>query len=93
MVKERMREDYRETVLEDETGPIIERPFELPLGVLQIEQESAKYGFIKNIYVAWSGRIDRFAESNMRNRNKTRLNRSVLTGGKVTVARAGLVDS
>jgi hypothetical protein len=64
----RIREDYKEQVLEDNEGPIIERPFELPLGVLQIEQEFERYGFIKNIYVAWSGRIDRVARSNERSR-------------------------
>ena len=64
----RIREDYKEQVLEDEDGPIIERAFEFPLGVLQIEQEFESYGFIKNIYVAWFGRIDRVARSNERNR-------------------------
>lgn len=40
-----MREDCRETVLENETGPIIEPPFELPLGVLQVEQKFCQVWF------------------------------------------------
>lgn len=64
----RIREDYKELVLEDSEGPIIERAFELPLGVLEINQDVAPYGLIKNIYVAWSGRIDRVARSNERSR-------------------------
>ena len=53
-----VREDYKWLVLSDGNGDIIERPFEIPLGVLEIEQEVAPYGYIKKIHVAWSGRID-----------------------------------
>ena len=36
---QRMREDYKWEILSDDEGPIIERPFELPLGVLEINDK------------------------------------------------------
>jgi len=52
-----VREDYKWTIL-DFNGPIIERPFELPLGVLELGELVPPYGYIAKIHVAWSGRID-----------------------------------
>jgi hypothetical protein len=62
-----IRADYREEkVLSDDEGLITERAFELPLGVLEIDEdirlpqwEAPKR--ISQIHVAWSGRIDRLA--------------------------------
>jgi PD-(D/E)XK nuclease superfamily len=64
----RIREDYKEQVLEDTNGPLIERPFEIPLGVLEINEHIEPYGMIKQIHVAWSGRIDRVTRAGERNR-------------------------
>jgi hypothetical protein len=72
-IAQSVRADYQWTILEDDAGPIIERPFELPLGVLEINAnirlpkwESAR--FVRNIHVAWSGRIDLIAFCNAMNR-------------------------
>lgn len=72
-VAQQMRADYQWTILEDSDGPIIERPFELPLGVLEIGDnvQLPKWNepkFVKNIHVAWSGRIDLVAHCNNMNR-------------------------
>ena len=72
-VAQQTRADYQWTILEDDLGPIIERPFELPLGVLEIHDdvklpkwnESKR---VENIHVAWSGRIDLVAWCNNMNR-------------------------
>lgn len=68
-----IRADYQIQILEDDAGPIIERPFEIPLGVLEINEKiklpvwpTAKN--VKNIHVAWSGRIDLAAFANIMNR-------------------------
>lgn len=61
----RVRVDYKEErVLSDADGYIIERPFEIPLGVLVFNQEVQlprwdRPRYVSNIHVAWSGRIDR----------------------------------
>jgi hypothetical protein len=59
--------------LSDNVGTIIERPFELPLGVLVMDAwiklpnwETPKY--VKEIHVAWAGRIDRIVGSEPFNR-------------------------
>lgn len=63
--------DYEWEILADDKGPIIERPFELPLAVLEFEQfpiegvQSA--GVPTKIHLAWSGRIDLLASINGRN--------------------------
>jgi hypothetical protein len=60
-----IREDYSsEKVLEDKDGKIIERAFEIPLGVLEIGSKLKlphwnEPQFVNQIHVAWSGRIDR----------------------------------
>lgn len=62
-----IREDYREErILSDDEGLIIERAFEIPLGVLEVNAwiklpQWEKPRYVKNIHVAWSGRIDRLA--------------------------------
>jgi hypothetical protein len=71
--------DYQWKVLSDNNGLLIERPFELPLGVLEVNAEIQLPHWpiprlVKRIHVAWSGRIDLVVESNERNRiadNKT----------------------
>jgi hypothetical protein len=61
----RVRVDYHdEQVLTDKTGLIVERAFELPLGVLEIGEDIQLPTWptpkrIDNIHVAWSGRTDR----------------------------------
>lgn len=71
--------DYQWEVLSDSNGLLIERPFELPLGVLevgawiQLPQWEQKQ-WVAFIHVAWSGKIDLFAHCNGKNRvadNKT----------------------
>jgi hypothetical protein len=64
--------DYAWTVLAD-SEPIIERPFELPLGVLDINTpiqlpDWPEPRLVKAIHVAWSGKIDLIAHTNNRNR-------------------------
>jgi hypothetical protein len=71
--------DYQWKVLSDNNGLLVERPFELPLGVLEVNEEIQLPHWptprlVKRIHVAWSGRIDLVVESNGRNRiadNKT----------------------
>lgn len=64
--------DYEWTVLAD-GAPIIERPFELPLGVLEINTQLQlpdwpEPRLVRAIHVAWSGKIDLVANVNNRNR-------------------------
>lgn len=69
--------DYHWEVLTDSSGPLVERAFELPLGVFDIEAtlnlpEGPLY--VKRIHVAWSGRMDVIVNVNGSNRvadNKT----------------------
>jgi hypothetical protein len=56
--------DYVDTTLSDDHGLLIERAFELPLGVLELDVDVPGFGHIDRIFVAWSGRIDRIAEVN-----------------------------
>lgn len=60
--------DFAWEILADTNGLIIERAFELPLGVLEVEIELPDFGRIDKIHVAWSGRIDVVATVNGRNR-------------------------
>lgn len=64
--QKRVRVDYEEEILSDEHGLIIERAFELPLGVLEINKpiKLPKWNeprIINQIHVAWAGRIDRLS--------------------------------
>lgn len=59
----RVREDYRWEILSDDKGLIVERAFELPLGTIPVnatiqlpEWEAPRP--VRNIIVAWSGRLD-----------------------------------
>lgn len=71
--------DYAWQILSDSSGPLIERAFELPFAVFEVdaeisvpEWETPRY--VKRIHVAWSGRIDVVTCANERNRvtdNKT----------------------
>lgn len=71
--------DYEWEIMADQNGPIIERAFELPMGVLEIEvsqalMESLNHGYVFadsnrytiRIHLAWSGRIDLIARVNSR---------------------------
>lgn len=65
--------DYQWSILRDNNGPLIERAFELPLGVLEVNTEIqlpewSTPRFIRKIHVAWAGRIDIVATSNGLNR-------------------------
>lgn len=65
--------DYQWNVLSDQNGLLVERAFELPLGVLEVNEEIQLPSWPKpvrvgRIHVAWSGRIDLVAECNFRNR-------------------------
>jgi hypothetical protein len=65
--------DYEWSVLSDNRGLLIERAFELPLGVLGVDTnirlpEWDTERFVSRIHVAWSGRIDLVAQTNGRNR-------------------------
>jgi PD-(D/E)XK nuclease superfamily len=66
--------DYQLSVLNDSAGtPIVERPFEIPLGVLDINRDVKlpswpEPQFVRTIHVAWSGRIDILAKCNERDR-------------------------
>lgn len=72
-------EDYTWSILSDSSGIICERPFELPLGVLEVNSNVQLPGwteprFVSHIHVAWSGRIDLVANCSGANRvidNKT----------------------
>jgi len=59
--------DYRIEILSDDKGPLIERAFELPLGVLEVGSEILLHNvptFVSHIHVAWAGRIDVVALAN-----------------------------
>lgn len=64
--------DYEWSVLSDDNGLLVERAFELPLGVLEVNAEISLPGkppfFVKEIHVAWSGKIDVVANANGCNR-------------------------
>lgn len=72
--------DYNMRILSDDRGPLIERAFELPLGVLEVNQyidfpaipekglTEKQPIFVKQIHVAWAGRIDVVAFCNGANR-------------------------
>lgn len=67
--------DYYTEILFDSAGPIVERAFELPLGVLEVKAflklpqwEHSRW--IERIHVAWSGRIDGLPQVNDKNRVK-----------------------
>lgn len=61
--------DYEWEILSDDKGPIIERAFEIPMGVLDIDLPTTYYSppdwggthFPARIHLAWSGRIDLIA--------------------------------
>ena len=64
--------DYELNILDD-TAPIIERPFEIPLGVLDVNTRIQLPHWpepqqVDVIHVAWAGRIDLAATINKRNR-------------------------
>lgn len=55
--------DYQWEVVSDNQGPLIERPFEIPLGVLEVNSEIhlphwENARFVGKVHVAWAGRID-----------------------------------
>ena len=60
-----VRVDYKEeSVRSDDHGLIVERPFEIPIGVLELNcdiqlPQWTEPQRVDNIHVAWSGRIDR----------------------------------
>jgi hypothetical protein len=65
--------DFQWNVLSDTSGLLIEQPFEVPLGVLEIDTEIQlphweQPRHVSHIHVAWSGRIDLVAETNGFNR-------------------------
>jgi hypothetical protein len=69
--------DYQWEILSDENGPVIERAFELPLGVLEVDAEirmpwlhegplphNITPTYVSHIHVAWSGRVDAIVHAN-----------------------------
>lgn len=59
--------DYQWELLSDDKGVLVERAFELPLGVVDVEAHIVYPGFsafVNKIHVAWSGRIDAVARAN-----------------------------
>lgn len=65
--------DYEWTILLNESAPIIERGFELPLGVLNVGADITLPCWpeprrVDNVHVAWSGRMDLLAFAHGRNR-------------------------
>lgn len=66
--------DYQWEIQSDDSGPLIERAFELPLGVVEVNdwidmpwlQESQRPNgtkmYVTKIHIAWSGRIDAIAK-------------------------------
>lgn len=65
--------DYQWTLLSDSNGLLVERAFELPLGVLEVATKIQlptwmEPSYVSHIHVAWSGRIDVIANCNLRNR-------------------------
>lgn len=55
--------DYEWEILSDEKGPIIERAFEIPMGVCDVDFEFENQ-HVSRIHLAWSGRIDLIARIN-----------------------------
>lgn len=56
-------DDYQWEILSDVAGPIIERPFEVPLDVVNVDCEIqlptwSEPRHVRRINIAWSGRID-----------------------------------
>lgn len=65
--------DYEWDILSHQGAPVIERPFEIPLGTLEINHDISipdwpEPQFVKIIHVAWSGRIDLVAHTMGHNR-------------------------
>jgi hypothetical protein len=65
--------DYEWTVLEHGGEPLIERPFEVPLGAITVNTDLRlphwiEPRFVKTIWVAWSGRLDVVADTRGTNR-------------------------
>lgn len=64
--------DYEWEILRDTAGaPLVELPFELPLGVLDVNAEIQlpswdEPRFVETISLAWSGKMDAIAECNSR---------------------------
>lgn len=70
-----MYPDYEWEILADADGPIIERAFELPLGVIDLQTDlaiegwtEASHSYCSRIHLAWSGRIDLITRHAGRNR-------------------------
>lgn len=62
-IESNIREDYKWEILRDANGLIVERPFELPLGVVPVDAviklpQWSEARTVRDIHVAWSGRID-----------------------------------
>jgi PD-(D/E)XK nuclease superfamily protein len=65
--------DYEWNVLNDSSGPLIERAFEIPLGVLEVNADIQLPQWndsrtVSHIHVAWSGRLDLIADCNNKRR-------------------------
>lgn len=65
--------DYQWEVRSDSEGLLVERAFEIPLGVLEIDStiqlpQWSEGRRVTHIHVAWSGRIDLVANCNSKNR-------------------------
>ena len=57
--------DYHMEILSDAKGPLIERAFELPLGVLEVKSNidiKGEQTWVDFVHVAWAGRIDVIAK-------------------------------
>jgi hypothetical protein len=81
-----IREDFKDAGLEDEQGPIIERPFEIPLGVLEIGDKIRlpkwnESRLVNQIHVAWAGRIDRIVGVPGRTHNFVKDHKTTSIGG------------
>lgn len=71
--------DFQWNLLTDDAGLVLERPFELPLGVLEVNADIQlpqwpEPQHVSHIHVAWSGKIDAVPFCNEQNRvcdNKT----------------------
>jgi hypothetical protein len=62
-------DDYHWTLLRDDAGPLLERAFELPLCVIEVNRELQlpswpEPKFVASVHCAWSGRIDALAVCN-----------------------------
>lgn len=63
--------DYAWTLASDAKGPLVERAFELPLDVIEVNSDimmpwlgDSEPRFVSHIHLAWSGRIDAIAHCN-----------------------------